>query len=67
MTKEAIKFLTKIVEDPGILAADLPRAKRGETIKFLELNGFIHYGPGGWFPTDAGIAEIQRRQLEAQP
>lgn len=58
MTNNARKFLAKIIDDPGIAAASLPRAKRGETIKELELSGLIHYGPGGWFPTDAGIKAL---------
>lgn len=52
------KFLSIIAGDPGTPASSMPRSKRGETLKTLELNGLIHYGPGGWFPTDAGIAAL---------
>lgn len=58
MNKHERKFLDKIAESPGIAAPDLPRAKRGETIKSLELSGLIHFGPGGWYLTAAG--EIAR-------
>ena len=55
MTKIEHKFLAIIVNEPGTPASSLPRGKRGETLKTLELGGLIHYGPGGWYPTDAGI------------
>lgn len=58
MNTQEQKFLSKIVAEPGIAAAELPRAQRGETLKSLELSGFIHYGPGGWYPTDRGTAAI---------
>lgn len=59
LTAHQRRFLLRIVADPPVLAADLPRAKRGETIKTLELAGLIHYGPGGWFPTAAGENEAK--------
>jgi hypothetical protein len=58
MTPIERKFLTKIVDDPGLAASQLPRPHRGATIKALELAGLIHYGPGGWFPTQAGLDAI---------
>lgn len=49
------KFLVLIAEaEGGIPASSFPRAKRGETLKALELEGFIHYGPGGWYLTESG-------------
>lgn len=60
LNKNEKKFLDKIAETPGIAAADLPRQKRGETIKSLELGGLIHFGPGGWYLTDKGeIARLE--------
>lgn len=51
-------FLRIISDNPGSAAADLPRAKRGATIKALELAGLIHYGPGGWYITDRGTEAL---------
>lgn len=58
LTKLEKKFLGLIIANPGVAAADLPRAKRGETIKRLELTALIHFGPGGWYPTAAGEIEF---------
>lgn len=67
MNKLEQKFLRIIVRNPGTAAASMPRAKRGETIKSLEMNGFIHYGPGGWFPTDHGIAQLALSETNNTP
>lgn len=58
MTPNERKFLTQIAGEPGTPASSLPRAKRGETLKGLELAGLIHYGPGGWYVTDAGNEKL---------
>lgn len=58
MTDHEKKFLRKIADNPGSQAADMPRGKRGETLKTLELAGYIHYGPGGWYVTDLGTAAL---------
>ena len=49
MTDDERRFLALIAANPGIAAIDLPRCKRGATLKGLELAGRIHYGPGGWY------------------
>lgn len=68
LTKTEKKFLSLIAADPGIAAVRLPRAKRGETIKSLELADLIMFGrrgqrSGGWYLTTAG--EIARLEAVA--
>ena len=59
VNKHETKFLRAISAEPGIAAEFLPRAKRGETLRHLEMTGLIHYGPGGWFITEAGTAALE--------
>jgi hypothetical protein len=50
LSKIERKFLDLITESPGIAASQLPKTKRGATLKTLELASLIQYGPGGWYP-----------------
>lgn len=64
MTKIQSKFLRLIVDaGEAVPASSLPRAKRGETLRFLELSGLIHYGPGGWYPTERGLSRNSEEPL----
>ena len=53
------KFLERIAANPGSDAASMPRARRGSTLRSLEMAGLIHYGPGGWYVTPAGEAALK--------
>ena len=50
LDKDTAKMLLLIAENPGIDAKSLPRTRRYAILKTLELGGWIHYGPGGWYP-----------------
>lgn len=60
ITEHQMKFLRKIADEPGIAAEFLPRAKRGTTLKDLEMAGLIHYGPGGWYVSERGAAALEQ-------
>ena len=54
LQKDEERFLALIRDNPGIDAKSLPRKRRGEILKTLELNNLIQYGPGGWYPVEKG-------------